>query len=66
MRAYFARTAITMLRALIMILMAPAFIIVFICFAVMCALLDAYEWMKLHADYNGDEKAKHRDEWRAL
>lgn len=69
MKNYFARTVITMLRALIMILMAPAFIVMFFVVAIFLALTSASDWILLHAEFDGDteamKKEQDRERWKA-
>ena len=65
MKRYLAQTTIAMLQGLTLILMAPAFLFVFVVLATYAALRASYDWLSLHALYDGDEQLKRRSEWRA-
>lgn len=64
MKRYIAQTTIALLQALILIFMAPAFIVVFVVIAAYSAFRASYDWLSLHGVYGGNEQAKRKADWR--
>jgi len=64
MKRYLAQTTIAMLQGLILIFMAPAFIVVFVVIAAYSAFRASYDWLSLHGVYGGDKNAQDRAKWR--
>lgn len=65
MKRYIAQTTIALLQALILIFMAPAFVVVFVVIAAYSACRTSYDWLSLHGVYGGDKTAQDRAKWRA-
>lgn len=65
MKRYIAQTTIALLQALVLIFMAPAFMLVFVVVAAWTAVNRSYDWITLHAFHAGDEQAKRKADWRA-